>query len=407
MRSYRVRLKVVSPLHVGTGEVFEPTEFFIHPVQKYLGVLDFERFIEHLSARELKAFFFLCQQGTLESLIKLYQLVEGLSLSLLKQGIEDFVVRRINLGEGVISHYNKVKNLKGESLKKEFNKFTIYRTFFSPNEETPLIPGSAIKGAIRTAVLNRRRNKARGRSWKDYCRPRCDSKQLESEILEYPRNRFHQDPFRLVKVSDFKPVGPAGTKVVYAVNRKKSGAAARGPYQILEVIEPGMVFEGQITILSPERGAKIAHPVTFQEICEALNSFYSRERDREFEELKNMGASPPIFSNGGYPLRIGRHSGAECVTIEGFRHILIRGPKGQKTFKDHATTIWLASDFPHVKGAHGLKPFGWVAFYETGGQSKVADERSSDGKKSQKKSEQVDVTKLTKNPRFKLVVRKK
>ena len=150
--TYRLYIKTVSPLHVGTGEVYEPKEFFVHP-KGYLGVLDFERFIAHFDERELRAFKQLCGRGTVESLVKLYILVDGLAQKFLNQGIDDFVKRRIEVCAGFLSHYKEIQKLLDDprKLKNEFKRFILYRTAFSPNEEVPFIPGSAVlMGASKT-----------------------------------------------------------------------------------------------------------------------------------------------------------------------------------------------------------------------------------------------------------------
>ncbi|WP_456370556.1 type III-A CRISPR-associated RAMP protein Csm5, partial [Thermodesulfatator atlanticus] len=316
MQTFKIEAQVVSPLHIGTGEVYEPTEFFIDPSRRELCIIDFEKFCAHFSASELQKFKKICFAGTLQSLLNLYAFVDQTCLNFLNQGLRDFIVRRIELCEWFLEHYRRMQSLTGKQLEKEFNKFTIYRTAFSPNDNQPIIPGSSVKGALRTAVLNKRRSKARGESYRDYCQGRrCDSKRLESEILEYPRYRFQQDPFRLIKVSDFRPKGPVKTRIIYTVNRKKDGTSACGPYQILEVIEPGAIFEGEITIQkafplsdlrNPQRDG-IKNPLSWEEIIEAAKVFYGVERDREFEDLSQMGASVPLFPEEGTPLRVGRH----------------------------------------------------------------------------------------------------
>ncbi|QJA06831.1 type III-A CRISPR-associated RAMP protein Csm5 [Thermosulfurimonas marina] len=386
---HKVRLKVLSPLHLGTGEVYEPTEFFVHP-DGYLGVLDFERFVAHFDEKELRAFKLLCQKGTTESLAKLYLLVDGLARKFIRERGSDFVRRHIPVSQDFLDHYKSLETLLGNprKLANEFKKFTIYRTAFSPNEGVPIIPGSAVKGALRTAILNFRRKKVEGKTWQDYCYGKSyDSKQLEADILDYTKDRFQNDPFRLLKVSDFRPLGSVKTRIVYAVNRKKAGGEARGPFQILEVIEPGAVFEGEITLIRSDRRG-----IILEEIVKALASFYGKEAGREFEILSRLGAGPPEFPSGAYPLRLGRHSGAECVTIEGFRHIYIRGARGRDTYRDQATTVWLASEQRRPESTSGLKPFGWAALYipETEVQ---ADPRPP------------DLQKLGR--RFKLVVKKK
>jgi len=68
-------------------------------------------------------------------------------------------------------------------------------------------------------------------------------------------------------------------------------------------------------------------------------------------------------STGTQPflVRLGRHSGAEAVTIEGQRRITIRGKGGQKRISERgATTIWLASEKAQPDSNSILTPFGWA-----------------------------------------------
>ena len=58
-------------------------------------------------------------------------------------------------------------------------------------------------------------------------------------------------------------------------------------------------------------------------------------------------------------LRVGRHSGAESVTLERHRSIRIRtGGHRQDYWAREATTIWLAAE--HEDDITGLRPFGWL-----------------------------------------------
>ena len=367
MKIYKVHIKVVSPVHVGTGEVFEPTTFFVNEKEGYLGEIDFDRFFNHFSDEDVSRFKNLCLEGSVASLVKLYDFVDNLTLKLLDKGIDGFVMRKMELCKGFLSHYKKVKSLvKGRSpagdLHREFNRFTIYRVAFSPNERQPILPGSAVKGAVRTAVLNLKKSTVKGKSANDYYEKRgsYNSKKLESEILKYDPKKINQDPFRLVKFSDFKPVGEVNTRVVYAVNRKRDGERARGPYQILEVIKPESLFEGEIAFLEPQKDSGIKKPMVYEDVINALEAFYQKEQEHEKEILQHVGAGVPMFPVSGLPLRLGRHSGAECVTIEGFRQIAIRGRGGQKRYEDKPTTLWLASEEPSPHAISTLSPFGWV-----------------------------------------------
>ena len=99
------------------------------------------------------------------------------------------------------------------------------------------------------------KNKAKGKSAQDYLEVKEKGKKrknyradkLEKEILNY--GNPEEDPFKLIKVSDLRAINGVKTQIVYAVNRKKTGERARGPYQILEVIEAGAEFEGKIIFM--------------------------------------------------------------------------------------------------------------------------------------------------------------
>jgi hypothetical protein len=164
------------------------------------------------------------------------------------------------------------------------------------------------------------------------------------------------------------PVGAVQTRVVYTVNiKKESGGAARGPFQIVEEIVPGAVFCGNIIVEEPLSEGTIKRPVTLESLIKSCGAFYFREHDREQNELKAAGISIPgaFFSKGTIPMRLGRHSGAESVTIEGHRNIKIMGGRGKKdSWDDHATTLWLVSEESKPANTKNLQPFGWVELCE-------------------------------------------
>jgi CRISPR-associated protein Csm5 len=67
------------------------------------------------------------------------------------------------------------------------------------------------------------------------------------------------------------------------------------------------------------------------------------------------------FMKTVFPVRIGRHSGAECLTVDGVRNIKIMGKQqgDPPKYGHHSTTVWLAGD--SNKATSNLLPFGWVA----------------------------------------------
>ena len=74
-----------------------------------------------------------------------------------------------------------------------------------------------------------------------------------------------------------------------------------------------------------------------------------------------LAALRPAFERGdAFLLRVGRHSGAESVTLDGVRDIRIMQGRGMPArFADEATTVWLAAERENITRGD-LLPFGWL-----------------------------------------------
>lgn len=349
-QTYYCRIKVVSLIHIGCDEVYEPTGFALDEDKKELIAFEPATFLGLLEQNDLDKFAAICRKGTVQSLLEIYKFIR-----LHKEHAHG---RRVMVTEAFINHYNKTLNLPPNAVQQQLNKFLVGRTASRRVDATPYIPGSALKGAIRTAVLNERNG---GSSHPKY----RNGKQLNEELSG---GTFATDPFRLIKVSDFHALGPVSQRIMYAVNRKKepSDKEARGPFQILEVIEPGAEFFGTITIQQPHPRANIKKPVQLDEINRGLTGFYPAELKKEKKHLQTIGcdqATLGALSTDTALIRIGRHSGAECVTVEGHRNIkIMQGPKVKPKYKPYATTLWLAAASDNPSTNRNLQPFGWAEF---------------------------------------------
>lgn len=343
-------IKILSPVHIGCDDVYEPTGFIVNEQAKTLSAFDPIDFFRSLDDRMKAQYAAICAKGTIESIFELYKFMKN----------RTFDGATVHLSEGFVKHYSDCLSKSSRDFQKEMNQFSIARTSFSPNSQKPYLPGTAIKGALRTAYLNEAAKKKRIALEP---RDRKKSDTLEKGLLQY--QNLENDPFRLLKVSDFHPIGHYKTKIVYAVNEKKradSGFKARGPYQIMEIIEPGAVFVGTIEVLMPQTRDVIRAPLTEQGVFDSTSLFYKKEKQREDAELKTAGLPTLVTDNAGDAslLRLGRHSGAESLTVEGYRDIKIMKQRGEKTFLDKATTFWLASDAATGYQKSTIMPFGWA-----------------------------------------------
>jgi len=347
------RLSILSPVHVGCDQVYEPTSFVVREQTQELISFHPFAFLQSLTKEERQEFSTICKQGSIESILDIYKFINRYGQH--TQG------HAVAVGSEFLTHYKQTLEMNRSRVQRELQNFLINRTAFNPVSGNVYMPGSSVKGSLRTAVLNFRHQK---RSvTKGSVKGRWANQELEKKILD--GGKFSTDPFSRVKVSDFRPVGNCPRKIVYGIARKKkpNNREVSAPYQIFEVVEPGAKFEGSITIAKPEPSAGIKNPITFEEIEAAIGQFFGAELEREVREASSIGVKHEVAQEPDcLTMRVGRHSGAECVTIDGHRDIKIMGGKGGNTrYLPHATTTWFTSDTKKPRSSTELKPFGWVA----------------------------------------------
>lgn len=374
-----VRLHIIAPVHIGCDDVYEPTSFVIDEKKGKLIEFDPMDFVKSLSPQDKQKFTLICMQGNVSSIVSIYKFISGR----LVKG------REVEVVNGLLAHYKKVRDLSTydeRKIRQELNQFVISRTAYNQHNNLPYVPGSSIKGAFRTAHLSRlARDNNVVNCWNKYLlKNELESDQKKYDLIgkkkvvkrleiDLLKGDFESDPFRMVKVSDLLPNDDVKTKIVYAINKKKktSKFEAGGPFQILETVKEGTIFEGIINIEKPEQIAGIKKPIIAKELLKSINDFYIPALKEEDKLIKEIGAGSVAskinekfkdrLGQTAFLLRIGRHSGAEAVTIEGNRFIKIMQGKGQPPkFSDHATTIWLASETSKPISTNSLIPFGWA-----------------------------------------------
>jgi CRISPR-associated protein Csm5 len=252
--------------------------------------------------------------------------------------------------------------------------------------------GSSLKGAIRTALLDHVNN---GRATNE--RRGLHEFQGGPNLFRYSQNKLdlQRDPMRLVQLSDGSLQGNGNSptaEVFFAANLKRvpvadkggqsrSTRADSGAPQILECI-PYFRYRAFAAQLNIQLVDGINQPGSLPEgdlrfdvrrIASACNAFYRPILQQEIHSLTAAGYLDSAWRDGVtkiledarlrdtsvFLLRVGRHSGAESVTLRGVRNIRIMKGKGQRDdFKASATTVWLAA---HRRGqTTGFLPFGWI-----------------------------------------------
>jgi CRISPR-associated protein Csm5 len=403
MESWGLFASTLGPVHMGTGDEYGPTEYVIDGDTLYA-------FDAAGAARALP-------QSDRDRLLNI---VSGQPASdMLKQVQKLFLENReyfvpvathaVPIASGVSALYEARAGRtaqREESGREIINKLGIARTYTNPLVHQPALLGSGIKGAIRTALLNacndgRSLTQEEQRMLEDG-RARVAAgahRRMQERLFEYRSGAFDLDPMRLVQVGDLayqENASLPGTEVHFAVNRKRHAVMLEGQevaslaekgnlYQILETIPPMRyrAFAGWINLQKLDEGLPQTQglPATklrwsMEEIAGACNRFYEPKLREELDALKGRGfleedwvmamdalmeagLRERLRAGGAFLLRVGRHSGAEAVTLDGVRYIKIMRGRGQEAeYAGGAKTWWLST--AETGDRRSLLPFGWI-----------------------------------------------
>lgn len=357
LNSYKLKLTAISPIHIGTGESYEPTNFVID--NGYLYEFDAFKFFQNLSKEEQNSFASIASSQAKDSLFQIHAFIKNH-----KKAAIDAAIFKVQVTKGIERDYfNKIGRVvqnegKGGNTQKIFNKFQIERTLRSPNAKRVYIPGSSIKGSISTA-LQEVAYKQNPRKWEDEYHPR-------NPTLAIMKN---------ISISDAKPVKTFAI-VGYSLNKERFEDDEQGPKNKVETIYTGSIFEVDISFKELEPKATF----TIENLINACNSHYFENFKSMFRQ-KDDGKDQYIcdyFADSFYDkyidfkpgknqflLRVGKHSGARAVTIEGMRDIRVKESGGGPRRKRNAwhnlpyeTTTWLFGG--KESDTKTLLPFGWL-----------------------------------------------
>jgi len=401
LETWRLMISTLSPVHIGCGEDYDPTNYVIENDTLY----EFEpgAALEVLSAPDREQLLKIVSGNASNEMLRQVQAF----FYQRRQALIPVATRWLPVGPSLAAFYRsrvgKTVQVEGDGSRL-VNKLEIERTFFNPVSGAPVLAGSSVKGAIRTALLDAVND---GQPLTDEesqlaKKGRVEAnRKLQQRLFQY--REFDQDPMRLVQVADacFLEEHGVGSEVRFAVNRRRrplkpgelsaqSQAEQRGLYQILECVPAARyrAFSGQLTQqrvdgVADQRNRLPVEALRWDigDIAAACNRFYlpifrqelSQLRDRGFldaawgtamETLLDGALARPLQDNQAFLLRVGRHSGAESVTLDGLRSIKILLGKDPQTNKQRSeyratgTSWWLAAG--EVQAQTGLLPFGWV-----------------------------------------------
>ena len=390
LTTHRLHLTPLSPLHIGCGEDFEPTNYVIDDGLLY----GFDPSRAALNDLQRKQLTDVARRGSLPGIQRFFRdhaaafKPHAHVVMPVCSGVARLYEQRIGKAANVEASGNQV-----------FNKLEIERHVYTGALQQPFIPGTSFKGALRTAWLDDLN--AEQRPQENTSR---STTAMEKRLLG---GDFQTSPLRLLKVADLMPTREPEREVLFAVNRKKrevlgrdgqplqpKGIAARkdcvlhGQYRLFvaDVTLPALLqhvgtSDNKGKPATPQAQQLNAHgAVDMRKLARQSNTYHLQRLRRELAVLDGRGLVHPTWKNSinllllaqgtlgkklatgdAFLVRIGRYGSADSKTLtgEGVASIKIMGGKGQPpTFESTTKTVWLAAQTENDQ--KHLIPFGWA-----------------------------------------------
>ena len=341
---HRVNLHILSPIHIGTGQELDPFSYVIRG--NSLLIIDLIKWMEDYPEQE-----------------KLYNMMDSDNFAEIRTFIADNIdSESVTLGSipvtsnGLLSTYDRVIKAKDRR-----NQLLIDGMTRNDISQTAYIPGSSIKGSVRTAIANHFVETAgvTSRNMKKTYKPA-----FEPDYNEKIFGKINEDPMRNLKLSDV-PLEGFGSIIVeaeeYSLNEEKS----KTPKGYKEV-SANLCQNGEDVVyplrLSLKPFSLHNDKVDVHFILEALFRFYVSKYKQEYSKFYSKSGAEEIrqetapmclkvinLKTNETLIRIGHFSHVECITLDDVREPQTRMVKGKRM--PYGTTRTLAN---------GLYPFGWA-----------------------------------------------
>lgn len=339
---YKIKIEPLTAVHIGTGEKCTPLDYKItskigntdlkkNMYLKFSSDKILNRLIESKNQEKVKQFDVASVKGNMKELQSFFQ-----------ENLTDF--SDIDYPCEITSDFLKIyqKNREKDPLDNALEVWQIYRP---EGKKTPVIPGSSIKGAIRTAVLNSILYNISDENYNDLKEKFSEEKNkknfdsvLQKELLgKYSDAK--NDPFRSIRFSDCTFPAKDSQIVVSLSNitvDKRAQSFASNEMMILaeaikgRFMESTLSTDGLVEINSDLFSKKqTSYNITMKDIIKSCNEFFSIQFDNEYDKFyANSYDDSCNFINklkkeidsickteNSFVVRLGRWSQVEFVTF--------------------------------------------------------------------------------------------
>lgn len=328
---YKLTIEPLTPVHIGTGKILTPLEYMV--VKNQQKEFCYTRFSSDSILKRIAMDKTLMQK--FETISKPGNMSEIQTFFHESFSQEDLIyLSRITTEFERNYGINKNK----DPLQNASEVFEMYRP---EGSKIPVIPGSSLKGAIRTAILNFILNKEiKGGNYKIIELKNAFESKLQKALLGN-FNDAKNDPFRCIQISDCSSLLSSSKNQIVGLLKNVSYNEFNEKLEAIEKLQiqaecisgiltdSKTVLEGVISIDDDLFSAKqISKKITMKDIIKSCNDFFFNEfceEGRKFyrSETDDTELIDSLYnklneitdSNDSFIVRVGRWSQVEFVTF--------------------------------------------------------------------------------------------
>lgn len=338
MIEYKLKCEILSPVHIGSGQELDPLNYIIDGGKLYK--VSLLKFVASMNDAERIRF---------ENIITTGNLIE----------IRKYVGENIDKEKD--SSYSlqvspAIESLYRSKLNDIQNQLLIQPFIKTEGGHSAFMPGSSIKGALRTAIVSEIAKKINPQKPKG----NKEENRFESKVLSYKDGK--DDPFRGLRIRD-KCLKEEDLIVreVRNVSKGKGKNLQTNKMQIICEVSHSSITGKQIefdtVIFFDDKlfaTKYLSNNFNIEKIIKSCRDFYKEKMEYEHgkfykkSEVETFSAhllDTPLDEKS-FIIRLGRFSGVESVTLDNYRN---PRPPGKKRIWGTSRNI-----------AEGLYPMGWV-----------------------------------------------
>lgn len=321
VKNYSLKLKVLSPIHIGSGETLNPLRYLVKNGRLY----------------------FINEGQYIKKLLKmtnsrLKEVVEDTDIySIVNYFVDCFDEKDSSTWTNSYEVSSDYEALFTKNLRNPDNQNLLFEFIRSKLFHEPIIPGSSLKGAIRTALLfgmNKKLSVNPVMTFdKRYKRKVQNSQLTEAEIMNMNifNDRFDvkSDPFKYIKVSDINLSSDSLT--VNRIENRTSGRPSGIPYYAEVLKKTDIIYTGTLSINSDfcrnlNEPFKLKPDEIAPFIIQSCKDFYQevfRKDIKKYQDIKMTSSLQSIvtrykeiYSNKNtFIVRLGKGQGCHSLSI--------------------------------------------------------------------------------------------